>query len=61
MTKLKITQAELTVLAVKAIRNYLRKENGRQQKELYTHFYWKSGVMEDKSAVERHIENVEKV
>lgn len=45
--------------SVKEIRNYLRKDKGWQQKELYAYSYWKSGVAEDKSAMERHQENEE--
>ncbi|MDQ1096900.1 MULTISPECIES: siderophore-interacting protein [Chryseobacterium] len=44
---------------VKEIRNFLRKESNWQQKEVYAYSYWKSGVAEDKSAAERHIENEE--
>lgn len=44
---------------VKEIRNYLRKEKSWKQEELYAYSYWKSGVAEDKSAMDRHKENVE--
>nr|WP_315032510.1 siderophore-interacting protein [uncultured Chryseobacterium sp.] len=46
--------------SVKKIRNYLRKEKQWKQEELYAYSYWKSGVSEDKSAMERHIENAAK-
>lgn len=45
--------------SVKEIRSYLRKEKHWKQEELYAYSYWKSGVAEDKSAVERHQENAE--
>lgn len=45
--------------SVKEIRRYLRKEMQWKQEELYAYSYWKSGVAEDKSAVERHKENEE--
>ncbi len=45
--------------SVKEIRSYLRKEKQWKQEELYAYSYWKSGVAEDKSAVERHKENAE--
>lgn len=45
--------------SVKEIRRYLRKEKQWKQEELYAYSYWKSGVAEDKSAMERHEENVE--
>lgn len=38
---------------VKAIRQYLRKENDWQQQELYAFSYWKSGVAEDQSTADR--------
>jgi NADPH-dependent ferric siderophore reductase len=44
---------------VKEIRNYLRKGKQWKQEELYAYSYWKSGVAEDKSAVDRHKENAE--
>lgn len=43
--------------SVKEIRHYLRKEKQWKQGELYAYSYWKSGVAEDKSAMERHQEN----
>ncbi|MBV8325143.1 siderophore-interacting protein [Chryseobacterium sp.] len=46
--------------SVKKIRNYLRKEKQWKQEELYAYSYWKSGVSEDKSAMERHTENAAK-
>lgn len=42
--------------SVKAIRHYLRKEKDWQQQELYAYSYWKSGVAEDKSTVDRQKE-----
>ncbi|WP_326983321.1 siderophore-interacting protein [Chryseobacterium sp. MYb264] len=45
--------------SVKEIRRYLRKEKHWKQEELYAYSYWKSGVAEDKSAMERHEENAE--
>lgn len=45
--------------SVKEIRNYLRKEKQWKQEELYAYSYWKSGVAEDKSAMDRHKENAE--
>ncbi|WP_312397380.1 siderophore-interacting protein [Chryseobacterium sp.] len=45
--------------SVKEIRRYLRKEKQWKQEELYAYSYWKSGVAEDKSAMERHEENAE--
>lgn len=45
--------------SVKEIRNYLRKEKQWKQEELYAYSYWKSGVAEDKSAMERHKEKAE--
>lgn len=43
--------------SIKAIRNYLRKEKGWKREELYAYSYWKSGVAEDKSVMDRHQEN----
>jgi len=43
-------------LAVKEIRNYLRKELGWTSDELYAYSYWKSGVAEDKSVKDRQAE-----
>lgn len=43
--------------SVKEIRRYLRKEKNWKQEELYAYSYWKSGVSEDKSAIDRHQEN----
>lgn len=45
--------------SVKEIRTYLRKEKQWKQEEIYAYSYWKSGVTEDKSAADRHQENVE--
>ncbi|SIT03807.1 NADPH-dependent ferric siderophore reductase, contains FAD-binding and SIP domains [Chryseobacterium ureilyticum] len=45
--------------SVKEIRNYLRKEKQWKQEELYAYSYWKSGVTEDKSAMERHKEKAD--
>ncbi|NIF06218.1 siderophore-interacting protein [Chryseobacterium sp. Tr-659] len=45
--------------SVKEIRSYLRKEQHWKQEELYAYSYWKSGVAEDKSAMDRHQENAE--
>lgn len=42
--------------SVKAIRQYLRKEMGWKQQELYAYSYWKSGVAEDKSTADRQKE-----
>ncbi|MDX8580337.1 siderophore-interacting protein, partial [Elizabethkingia sp. HX YK] len=42
--------------SVKEIRRYLRKERQWKQQQLYAYSYWKSGVAEDKSAIERHQE-----
>ncbi|WP_165851779.1 siderophore-interacting protein [Chryseobacterium pennipullorum] len=42
---------------VKEIRSYLRKEKHWKQEELYAYSYWKAGVAEDKSAMDRHREN----
>ena len=44
---------------VKEIRHYLRKEKGWKQEELYAYSYWKAGVSEDKSVVDRHKEKDE--
>lgn len=44
---------------VKEIRNYLRKDLGWGREELYAYSYWKSGVSEDKSAVDRRSESEE--
>lgn len=41
---------------VKEIRQYLRKEKGWEQEELYAYSYWKAGVAEDKSVADRHKE-----
>lgn len=49
--------AEFT--SVKQIRHYLRKEKLWKQEELYAYSYWKAGVAEDKSAIDRHKENEE--
>jgi len=46
--------AEFSV--VKEIRQYLRKEKKWKQEELYAYSYWKSGLSEDKSVVDRHKE-----
>lgn len=43
--------------SVKEIRQYLRKEKGWQQNELYAYSYWKAGVAEDKSTEDRHKEH----
>lgn len=43
--------------SVKEIRHYLRKEKNWKQEELYAYSYWKSGVAEDKSTMDRHKEN----
>ncbi|MFD1631252.1 siderophore-interacting protein [Pseudopedobacter beijingensis] len=43
--------------SVKEIRTYLRKTKNWKREELNAYSYWKSGVAEDKSAVERHEEN----
>lgn len=45
--------------SVKQIRHYLRKEKLWKQEELYAYSYWKAGVTEDKSAMDRHKENEE--
>ncbi len=45
--------------SVKQIRHYLRKEKLWKQEELYAYSYWKAGVAEDKSAIDRHKENEE--
>lgn len=45
--------------SVKEIRNYLRKEKGWLQSELYAYSYWKAGVAEDKSATIRRNEKKE--
>lgn len=45
--------------SVKQIRHYLRKEKLWKQEELYAYSYWKAGVAEDKSAMDRHKENEE--
>jgi len=42
--------------SVKEIRNYLRKDRNWKREELYAFSYWKSGVSEDKSQVDRHKE-----
>lgn len=42
--------------SVKEIRNYLRKEKGWKQEELYAYSYWKSGIAEDASAADRRKE-----
>lgn len=44
---------------VKEIRRYLRKEQDWKKEELYAYSYWKAGVTEDHSAMERHHENEE--
>ncbi|WP_068597178.1 siderophore-interacting protein [Vaginella massiliensis] len=44
---------------VKEIRQYLRKEKGWKQEELYAYSYWKAGVSEDKSTDDRHKEKEE--
>lgn len=43
--------------AVKAIRNYLRKEQNWNREELYAYSYWKFGTAEDQSAAERREEH----
>ncbi|OJU76949.1 MAG: NADPH-dependent ferric siderophore reductase [Bacteroidetes bacterium 47-18] len=45
--------------SVKEIRQYLRKEKGWKQEELYAYSYWKAGVAEDQSTAERHQEKEE--
>lgn len=45
--------------SVKEIRQYLRKEKGWAQEELYAYSYWKAGVAEDKSTDDRHKEKEE--
>lgn len=42
--------------AVKAIRQYLRSENGWSRDEVYAYSYWKAGVAEDASAEDRRAE-----
>lgn len=42
--------------SVKEIRNYLRKERNWTSSELNAYSYWKSGVAEDKSVIERQAE-----
>jgi NADPH-dependent ferric siderophore reductase len=42
--------------SVKAIRSFLRKDQGWLQEELYAYSYWKAGVAEDQSAGERRQE-----
>src|SRR5690606_37051221 len=42
--------------AVKQIRNYLRKELKWSSNELYAYSYWKYGVSEDRSAIDRQAE-----
>lgn len=44
---------------VKAVRHYLRKEKGWGREEFYAFSYWKSGVAEDRSEVERYQETIE--
>jgi len=44
---------------VKEIRSYLRKEMNWKQEEVSAYSYWKAGISEDHSAVERHNENEE--
>jgi len=43
--------------AVKAIRNYLRKELNWTKEELYAYSYWKFGTSEEQSATERREEH----
>ena len=42
--------------SVKEVRNYLRKEREWKLEELYAYSYWKAGVAEDKSEVDRRKE-----
>ncbi|ASZ12208.1 siderophore-interacting protein [Chitinophaga pendula] len=43
--------------SIKAIRHYLRKEQDVDSQELDAYAYWKYGVSEDRSSVERHQES----
>lgn len=45
---------------VKDIRNFLRKEQGWERRELYAYAYWKAGLAEDRSAGHRHAESNER-
>ncbi len=45
--------------AVKAIRQYLRKEKNWTNKELYAYSYWKAGAAEDQSQADRQREKNE--
>ncbi|MGM5631455.1 siderophore-interacting protein [Apibacter raozihei] len=45
--------------SVKEIRHYLRKEKEWKQEELYAYSYWKAGISEDRSVVDRQNEKKE--
>lgn len=44
---------------VKAVRNYLRKEQKWNREELYAYSYWKAGIAEDRSVKDRRSESQE--